>query len=256
MSNNIAYVWIYLSKSMFGVKEIDKTRLASTTIKDQIARLLQHEQNTKRAIEEIANEIRTMDGAKRKKAAFLKPKLTKSRRLRFNLENLIKQRESLDRQLESLQTTQINQNIFKAMRESKEALKSMGIEIVQKDLDGVLHELDDQIYEANQLTNALSNGMDTGEEIDLLHELDLLFADEAGNDMDLLYNDVLPVLHKQQHKTEPQYNNNVGVGQEQSKVPNTAQEKIIETSRVEIEEAEQAPDNTARETTLEVVATL
>lgn len=209
LTNYFASVWIQLATRWHGVKEVDKMRMACTTIREQINFIMQHEALTRKSIDEISQTIKSMPATQRTKVAVLRPLLSKSRRLRINLNNLTKQRESLDRQLESLNTTALNQNVFKAMRESKDALKSMGVEVAQKDLDGVLTELDDQMYEANQLTSALSAALDPSDEMNLLEEFDLLFQESTcakDTEFESLYTDVFPVLRSIDSKKPPAAN--------------------------------------------------
>jgi hypothetical protein len=109
-------------------------------------------------------------------------KLLERRRCNKRLERLRHGIELVDTQLDAIKTSELDKEIMLTLKASTAAMRKAGINLGVQEVESVMSELDEQMREAHDITDALSNPLQgptaimTAEDADLDAELDLLEA--------------------------------------------------------------------------------
>jgi hypothetical protein len=103
-----------------------------------------------------------------------------------------KKRMGMEKQLETLRQSQLNQNMLLSMKHTSEALQTMGMKV--SEADNIMLDLEDSASDLNSLQTTLSsNFMDSDlSDTDLSEELALILSDDSME----------PVIHRQSHTTK------------------------------------------------------
>lgn len=109
-------------------------------------------------------------------------KLLERRRCNKRLERLRHGIELVDTQLDAIKTSELDKEIMLTLKASTAAMRKAGINLGVQEVESVMSELDEQMREAHDITDALSNPLQApavlglAEDADLDAELDLLEA--------------------------------------------------------------------------------
>jgi hypothetical protein len=192
--------------AMWGTQPRDSMLLAEMSVSASINELTQAENNTKRELSIIVDRVKTMQGTKSK--TVIKDLLLRSRALRSTLASMGKKRMSMEKQLENLRQSQLNQHMLVSMKHTSEALQKLGLKVT--DADNIMLDLEDSNTDINNLQASLSSGFadDNLSDMDLSEELELILSDEYLQPSSVL-------LKKVQEKV-------------QEKLPEKVQEKLPE----------------------------
>ena len=117
---------------------------------------------------------------------------------------------SMEKQLENLRQSQLNQHMLVSMKHTSEALQKLGLKV--SDADNIMLDLEDSNTDINNLQASLSSGFvdDNLSDMDLSEELELILSDEYLQPSSVLLN------NSQQQKFE------------RSKATKNVQEKVQE----------------------------
>jgi hypothetical protein len=107
--------------AVWGTQSRDSMLLAEMSVSASINELTQAENNTKRELSIIVDKVKTMPGNKSK--TVIKDLLLRSRCLRSTLASMSKKRMSMEKQLENLRQSQLNQHMLVSMKHTSEALQ-------------------------------------------------------------------------------------------------------------------------------------
>jgi hypothetical protein len=166
-----------------------------------------------------------------------------------------KKRMSMEKQLENLRQSQLNQHMLVSMKHTSESLQKLGLKVT--DADNIMLDLEDSNTDVNNLQASLSSGFadDNLSDMDLSEELELILSDEYLQPSSVLLKKVQEkVQEKLPEKVQDKYS-----GATQEPVAEQIREPIREQIREQIREEEQEHEHEqkvkeAHERTLETVA--
>jgi hypothetical protein len=166
-----------LALAVWGTHPRDSMLLAQMSVSASINELTKAEDNTKRELSTIVDKVKSMPGNKSKQ--LVKDLLLRSRNLRSTLTSMSKKRMSMEKQLETLRQSQLNQHMLVSMKHTNEALQKLGLKV--SDADNIMLDLEDSHTNINNLQASLSSAFvvdDNVTDMDLSEELELLLSDE------------------------------------------------------------------------------
>ena len=107
--------------------------------------------------------------------------LLERRRHLARLEKLRSGLSIVDKQLDTLRTSELDKELVRSLRESTVAMKRAGLGVGVEEAETVMTQLDEQMREASELTSVLAAPIQADDDagFDLDAELDLFAADEA-----------------------------------------------------------------------------
>jgi hypothetical protein len=163
--------------AVFGTGGRDKMLMAEMSVTASICELVQGENKTKRELSAIVDSVRSAQDSRNK--GRLKELLHRSRMLRGTLGTMGMKRMGMEKQLETLRQSQINQNMLLSMKHTSDALQTIGMKV--SDADNIMLDLEDSTADINSLQNCLSSSFMDGDvsDIDLSEELELILADDG-----------------------------------------------------------------------------
>ena len=108
-------------------------------------------------------------------------KVQERRRTQKRLERLRHGLDLVDTQLDAIKTSELDKEIMLTIKASTTAMRKAGITLGVQEVENVMSELDEQMREVQDITEVLTNPLNSGpglgaEEADLDAELDLLEA--------------------------------------------------------------------------------
>ena len=166
-----------LALAVWGTQPRDSMLLAEMSVSASITELTKAEDNTKRELSTIVDKVKSMPGNKSKQV--VKDLLLRSRNLRSTLASMGKKRMSMEKQLETLRQSQLNQHMLVSMKHTNEALQKLGLKV--SDADNIMLDLEDSHTDINNLQASLSSAFvvdDNVTDINLSEELELILGDE------------------------------------------------------------------------------
>ena len=158
--------------AVWGTQPRDRMLIAEMSVNGSITELIQAENTTKKELAILVERVRALPVNKNK--AVLRDLLLKSRGLRNTLTTMGKKRMGMEKQLETLRQSQMNQNMLISMKHTSEALQTLGMKV--SDADSIMLDLEDSASDMTNLQSTLSTSyfdndftdMDLGEELALL----------------------------------------------------------------------------------------
>ena len=112
-------------------------------------------------------------------AAGAKVKLMERRRSMKRLEKLRNSLTLVDTQLDALRNTELDRELMQTLTASSAALKKAGVGKGIKEAETVMSELDEQMREASDITQVLSNNLQDDADFDMEEEFELLMSEEG-----------------------------------------------------------------------------
>jgi hypothetical protein len=165
-----------LALVVFGTQARDQMLIAEMSVTTSINDLIHAENNTKRELAIIVDKVKVLQSTRTK--AGMTDLLLKSRMLRNTLGSMNKKRLSMEKQLETLRQSQLNQNMLLSMKHTSEALQKMGMKV--SDADNVLLDLEESTSDFTAFQTTLSTSfVDDVSDSDLNAELDLILSDNC-----------------------------------------------------------------------------
>jgi hypothetical protein len=178
--NRVSESWLYVLSRFVGRKPEDEMRRATMLLNSSIKATASIETEISGELHELAARVRQMN-AKHVKAD-LNAVLISSRHKRLKLQQTTKKRIALERHLETLHSTLLNQQVMSSVKQTSDVLKAMGLERELEQIDSVNLDLNETLSDARAIQLGLAErvGDDYDEDIDLQAEMDLLLDDDAG----------------------------------------------------------------------------
>jgi len=140
--------------------------------------------------------------------------LTRSRAQRQKLQLITRKREQLQTHLETLETSELNQQVISSVQETSHVLRSMGLSQNVDSVDELMQDMADSHDDVRLIQTGLSTGVGVEpESSDLEAELALLLAGEDGEDGE----DGGPPEH-----IAPRHDNSMGMAPARHPAPATA----------------------------------
>lgn len=170
--------WVYLATIVRGLPQIDQIRMAKDALAESISKIQQQEGGVRLELLTISKKVRGMDRNTMKNAVLAQVK--RSRHLRQQLAMLNSKRLALEQHLDTLDTSELNQQVIASMRHTSSALKAMGLDQAQTQADGLLMDMEESMQDMHNITKTLSTPVHDDLDIDystLESELSLLLME-------------------------------------------------------------------------------
>jgi len=237
-----------LALAVWGTQPRDSMLLAEMSVSASITELTKAEDNTKRELSTIVDKVKNMPGNKSKQV--VKDLLLRSRNLRSTLASMGKKRMSMEKQLETLRQSQLNQHMLVSMKHTNEALQKLGLKV--SDADNIMLDLEDSHTDINNLQASLSSAFvvdDNVTDIDLSEELELILGDDYL-EVGTAHRKHAETIAKKNPETIAEKNpetiaekNSESIAQNSESTPEPMQQQVLE---VVVEEGhEQTPETVA-----------
>ena len=169
-------VW---SVTLRGVSVDDQTNLAEMGISGSLAELRSIECRTKQELGELVTQVKTMNPKRHRAEMF--ELVRRSRLLRSKLDNTTKKKIGMEHHLETLKQSQLNQSMITSMKQTNEALQTLGLNVTKA--DDIMCDLEDTTGDLKGLQNSLCQNFsdyDLNQE-DLENELEMMLSDDTVN---------------------------------------------------------------------------
>jgi hypothetical protein len=160
-----------------GMPASDKAHLAEISIVNSIEEIKAVETNAKQDLQKLVLQVKQLDPVKQRAA--LHEVLSRSKQLRNTLSTTNKKRLGMEQHLETLRQSQLNQSIMQSMKNTTDALQTLGLKVT--DADDIMMDLEDSTHDMNSMQGALSQSFAVADfsADDLEEELNLMLSDDA-----------------------------------------------------------------------------
>jgi hypothetical protein len=171
-----AHGWMGLMNLVFGEVSIDNTRYAKIGLQGSLREIDSSEEELKVELEAVLGRIRAMQ-SKHKGVERVKGLLVQHKKIRSRMETLQRKREVLQNHMETLENSELNQQVLYSMQRTSHALKAMGLDKSLQSVDRVMLDLEENHNDMNSLQHSLGTGYTDDEDTDWGVELNNIMND-------------------------------------------------------------------------------
>jgi cell division protein FtsB len=171
-----AHGWMGLMNFVFGEVSIDNTRYAKIGLQGSLREIDSSEEELKIELEAVLGRIRAMQ-SKHKGVERVKSLLVQHRKIRGRMDTLQRKREVLQNHMETLENSELNQQVLYSMQRTSHALKAMGLDKSLQSVDRVMLDLEENHNDMNSLQHSLGTGYTDDDEPDWGLELNHIMND-------------------------------------------------------------------------------
>jgi len=157
---------------------IDNTRYAKIGLQGSLREIDSSEEELKAELETVLGRIRAMQ-SKHKGVERVKSLLIQHKKIRGRIETLQRKREVLNNHMETLENSELNQQVLYSMQRTSHALKAMGLDKSLQSVDQVMLDLEENHNDMNSLQHSLGTGYADDEETDWGLELNRIMHDDC-----------------------------------------------------------------------------
>ena len=188
-SNVVATAWVSMitsAKLMTKSGKIqvlhNQRRHAMCSLRESIDEVQRCESDTSAVLRNIALEVKS---AKSKGKGAMRDLLTNSRAQRQKLQVISRKRVSLQQHLETLETSELNQQVISSVQETSNVLKRMGLSQNLDTVDELMQDMAESHDDARLIQSGLSTNLAVEPDPkDLEEELALLMGEDEPGDGD------------------------------------------------------------------------
>ena len=173
-----AHGWMGLMNFVFGEVSIDNTRYAKIGLQGSLREIDSSEEELKIELEAVLGRIRAMQ-SKHKGVERVKNLLVQHRKIRGRMDTLQRKREVLQNHMETLENSELNQQVLYSMQRTSHALKAMGLDKSLQSVDRVMLDLEENHNDMHSLQQSLGTSYTDDEETDWGLELQMLMNGES-----------------------------------------------------------------------------
>jgi hypothetical protein len=170
--------WLGLMNFVFGAVSIDNTRYAKIGLQNSMREIDASEEELKIELDTLVGRIRAAQ-SKHKGVDRVKNLLVQHKKLRVRVETLQRKREVLQNHLETLENSELNQQVLYSMQRTSKALKAMGLDKSLQSVDKVMLDLEENHSDMQSLQQSLGTSYTDDEETDWGLELQMLMSEES-----------------------------------------------------------------------------
>lgn len=177
--DRVSESWLYVLGRVVGRKPEDEMRRATMLLNSSIQATSSIETTINSELHDLASKVRSMNARHMK--ADLNSVLMASRHKRLKLQQTTKKRLALERHLETLHGTLLNQQVMSSVKQTSDVLKAMGLEKELEQIDSLNLDLDETLSDARAIQSGLAErvGEDHDDDIDLAEEMSLLLEEDS-----------------------------------------------------------------------------
>lgn len=129
ISRFLSEQWVYVATMVWGMPVIDQTRIAKAALNESIQKIVACETPLREELCQISTKVRQMDKAAMKAA--MVTHLKRSRHVRQQLSTMHNKKAALQQHLDTLSSSELNQQVISSVKQTSTALKSMGSDVAQ-----------------------------------------------------------------------------------------------------------------------------
>ena len=170
--------WLGLMNFVFGSVTIDNTRYAKIGLQTSLREIDSSEEELKVELEGVLARIKATQ-SRHKGIDRVKPLLMQHKKIRNRIEILERKRDVLQNHMETLENSELNQQVLYSMQRTSNALKAMGIDKSLQSVDKVMLDLEENHNDMNSLQQTLGTAYTDDEETDWGLELTKIMSDEC-----------------------------------------------------------------------------
>jgi hypothetical protein len=170
--------WLGLMNFVFGAVSIDNTRYAKIGLQNSMREIDASEEELKIELDVLVGRIRAAQ-SKHKGVDRVKNLLVQHKKLRVRVETLQRKRDVLQNHLETLENSELNQQVLYSMQRTSKALKAMGLDKSLQSVDKVMLDLEENHSDMQSLQQSLGTSYTDDEDTDWGLELQMLMSDES-----------------------------------------------------------------------------
>jgi len=179
----IASVWVGTLRCtrMFEDKDAITAHAVNSLMKS-ICQLKDQEDGITKELGELTMQIKSKRSLGMKA---LKPLLLKSKQKRVKLTQIVKKRESFEHHLDLLNNNELDQTLISTVKQTANAMKSLGLHKQVDDIDTVMADLEDTQLDIKEVTDIMSTRLMREEDFDdadLEEELNMLMEIDPSDD--------------------------------------------------------------------------
>jgi hypothetical protein len=116
-----------------------------------------------------------------KNLTLTKEKLKEKTRLTMKIEKTRNALSVIDKQLDTLETNMLDQTIMTSLKKSNTIMKKAGLQVNVDELEHILHDVDENIHQSTEITNALQTPLNANEMFSIEEEED--FEEELEKEL-------------------------------------------------------------------------
>jgi hypothetical protein len=173
-----AHGWLGFMNFVFGEVSIDNTRYAKIGLQGSLREIDSSEEELKMELDAVLGRIRAMQ-SKQKGVDRVKSLLVQHKKIRGRIETLQRKRDVLQNHMETLENSELNQQVLYSMQRTSHALKAMGLDKTLQSVDKVMLDLEENHNDMNSLQHSLGTGYVDEEETDWASELNKIMNEEC-----------------------------------------------------------------------------
>jgi len=173
-----AHGWLGFMNFVFGEVSIDNTRYAKIGLQGSLREIDSSEEELKVELDAVLGRIRAIQ-SKQKGVDRVKSLLVQHKKIRGRIEMLQRKRDVLQNHMETLENSELNQQVLYSMQRTSHALKAMGLDKTLQSVDKVMLDLEENHNDMNSLQHSLGTGYVDEEETDWALELNKIMNDEC-----------------------------------------------------------------------------
>ena len=221
--NTAAGFWLRTMLFFSGPIALDNTRAAKLGLRDSLREIGATEDELQGQLETLVGRIRATQ-KQTKSIERVKPMLVQCRKIKDRLAVLQRKREALDNHMETLENSELNQQVLHSMQKTSNALKAMGLDKSLQAVDKVMLDLEENHSDMSSLQQTL--GMSYAEDdVDWGLELSMLLSDDCA---------VPPVLSNAMQQAPVAQKESADATREGEAVPEAPELKKTEVAVVEV----------------------
>ena len=168
--------WQSFMIMVFGINQQDTLNIAQIALDESIMQITESQSKCSTELQDIVSQVKNIHASH--KAKVPPHFLQRSKSLRDSLTVLAKKRTALENHKEQIEASKLNQTLLNSMKQTNNAMKSLGVNI--SDADNIMLDLEEASTELGQLQSTLaSNISDDVDDVELEQELELMLSDNA-----------------------------------------------------------------------------
>tara|TARA_B100001540_G_scaffold298685_1_gene302435 strand:- start:725 stop:1369 length:645 start_codon:yes stop_codon:yes gene_type:complete len=161
---------------LFGINQQDTLNIAQIALDESISQITDSQGKCTSELQDIVQQVKQIHANHRAKVPV--NLLQRSKSLRETLSVLSKKRNALENHKEQIETSKLNQTLLNSMKQTNNAMKSLGVNV--SDADNIMLDLEEASTELGQLQSTLaSNTNDDVDDTELEQELELMLSENA-----------------------------------------------------------------------------
>ena len=174
-----AQAWVGVLKLVKGQSIVDSKRMAKINAMEVLDQLHDHEHTIQSELQKLALAVRQAHA--NKLTTSVNALLQQSRAKRQQLTMVSKKKKAIQKHVDTLEVSELNEKVLSSVQETAGVLKSTGLDKAVDNMDEAMADMQDSILDVNSMQETIANGMTVDDEdTDMLRaELDMLLSDDT-----------------------------------------------------------------------------